>query len=213
MDNFPWCLFKLTWFLYTCLIKLFMSDRSTKFIFQRKFDYLAWTLKWTLRIWALCTFSINEWHLTSLFSMSYLLYSSASAKKCQSRWGYTLSRWFDFQTRVRSSPPDTDTNLWKCAYFNIMTVKSQFLPPLAVSHCCKLNCATQIQSVERVAHKWREQGENCWNCTRQLLSVNSIGGWALVPYGTLQGLKRSSTSMQAAKKLEAYMGLHPVLLP
>lgn len=34
-----------------------------------------------------------------------------------------------------------------------------------------------------------------------------------MPYGTLQGLKRSSTSTQAAKRLEAYMGLHPVLLP
>lgn len=34
-----------------------------------------------------------------------------------------------------------------------------------------------------------------------------------MPYGTLQGLKRFSTSMQAAERLVACMGLHPVLSP
>lgn len=179
---------------------------------SNKIDCFAWTLN---RAKYICTLNVFNQCTTSdfTFSMSYLLCFLAFAKKCQSRWGYILSRWYDFQTSVCSSPPDTDMNLWKCAYFSIMAVKSQFLPPQAISHCCKLNCAIQIESVERAAHKWWEQEGNCWNCSRQLLSVSSIGGWALVPYGTLQGLKCSSTSMQAAKRLEAYMGLHPELLP
>lgn len=45
------------------------------------------------------------------------------------------------------------------------------------------------------------------------LSVSGKGERALMPYGTLQGLKRSSTSTQAAERLEAYTGLHPALLP
>lgn len=52
-----------------------------------------------------------------------------------------------------------------------------------------------------------------WNCIRLPLSVSSTEEGAFMPYGTLQGLKRSSTSMQAAWRLEAYTGLHPVLLP
>lgn len=33
-----------------------------------------------------------------------------------------------------------------------------------------------------------------------------------MPYGTLQGLKRSSTSMQATKSMQPYTGLGPALI-
>lgn len=94
---------------------------------------------------ATAPFLIKQGHLTSFVKChtDYIQRKFAS-KCCQSRWGYALSQWFVFQARVCSAPSDTDTNLWKCAYFNIMTVKCRFLPPLAVSHRCKLNCATQI---------------------------------------------------------------------
>lgn len=52
-----------------------------------------------------------------------------------------------------------------------------------------------------------------WNCIRLLPSVSATEEGAFMPYGTLQGLKRSSTSMQAAERLEAYTGLYPMLLP
>lgn len=134
----------------------------------------------------------------SMFSLLFLSFCTANR---QSRWGHTVSKWCDFQPRECSSSPDTDTNLWKRAYSNIMAVKSQFLPPRAISHCRKLNCA------RRSVEESRTQTVRAGRKPPELLSVSGTGGWALVPCGTLQGLKRSSTSTQAAERLEGIHGI------
>lgn len=104
------------------------------------------------------------------------------------------------------SPPDTDVNLWKCGYCLQWLSEVNFLllkPSLIAAN----RREPDRYGAQKGAAHMSCRGKNA----SQLLSARC--DWVCVPYSTLQGLKRSSTSTQAAKRLEAYMGLHLVLLP
>lgn len=138
------------------------------------------------------------------------IFLSFHTTKCQSRWVYTLRWWFSGNGVLFTS-----RHWYKFVKVCILSYNGcqKSISP-SLSHLSLLQielCHTECrESSTQMVKAWRKL---CWSSTRQLLSVSSTVGWALVPYGTLQGLKRSSTSTQAAKRLEAYMGLNPVLLP
>lgn len=125
------------WFLCTYWIKWFMPGPLLEFICQMKCDCLSWSLNWALRMSALWFQSAHD----ICFHFKHVLLTLHNQVSIQIMLYIKSMIWFS--PRECSSPPDTDINLWKCAHFYVMPAKSKFLPPLAISHRCKLNCATQ----------------------------------------------------------------------